>query len=310
MDDRDRPPAREDDDTTVGGSGFTPSDPGRGAFRAAIACFAVATISGIGAAWAYAADGSDRLLGVCLALALSGIGFGLAMWARSLDLDEHVVQAREPLRTTTDERAEFGEIIDETVATVGRRRILTVLLGTSAAGLAVGFFGPIGSLGPKPGSALTTTAWRSGRRLVSGEGAPIARFDSGGFGQLATVFPEGFVGRDDSQVILLRLPPDTLSERTIANGTIDGWVAYSKICTHAGCSVGLFGVDDRPPDILRQLVCPCHQSVFDPTDAAKPIGGPAPRPLPQLPLGVDDNGFLIATSDFPGPVGPITWTGQ
>jgi ubiquinol-cytochrome c reductase iron-sulfur subunit len=288
---------------------FTPSDPGRGSYRAAIACFVVAACSGLGAAYAYASQRSDRWLGICIALALAGVGFGLAMWARSLDLDEHVVQPRDRLRTTEEEREQFGEVVDETTVMIGRRRVLPILLGTSLVGLAVGFFGPIGSLGPKPGSALSTTAWRRGRRLVSGEGTPIANTDSSSFGQLATVFPEGFVGRDDSQVILLRLPPDALSPRTIDNGAIDGWVAYSKICTHAGCSVGLFGVDDRPPDILRQLVCPCHQSVFDPTDAAEPVGGPAPRPLPQLPLGVDDEGFLIATSDFAGQVGPITWTG-
>ena len=79
-----------------------------------------------------------------------------------------------------------------------------------------------------------------------------------------------------------------------AGGAVNGWVAYSKICTHAGCSVGLLGVDNRPPDTLRQLVCPCHQSVFDPVDAARPVGGPAPRPLPQLPLEIDAEGFLIA----------------
>ena len=83
-------------------------------------------------------------------------------------------------------------------------------------------------------------------------------------------------------------------------------MAYSKICTHAGCSVGLLGVDNRPPDTLRQLVCPCHQSVFDPVDAARPVGGPAPRPLPQL-LEIDAEGFLIAKGDFPGVVGPLAW---
>ncbi|MEO8906979.1 MAG: Rieske (2Fe-2S) protein, partial [Microbacteriaceae bacterium] len=114
-------------------------------------------------------------------------------------------------------------------------------------------------------------------------------------------------GRDDSQVVLLRLPPEVLSKRTVDGGAVDGWVAYSKICTHAGCSVGLFGVDNRPPIVVRQLVCPCHQSVFDPTDAAKPIGGPAPRALAQLRLAVDAEGFLVSTADFDRPVGPITW---
>jgi len=103
------------------------------------------------------------------------------------------------------------------------------------------------------------------------------------------------------------MPADVLSAESIDGGAVDGWVAYSKICTHAGCSVGLFGIDNRGPDVIRQLVCPCHQSVFDPTDAARPVGGPAPRPLPQLPLAVDDEGYLIATADFDRPVGPGAW---
>ena len=284
-----------------------PADGRRGAFTAAIVAFAVATAGGILAAVAYATDRSDRLLGIGLALCLFGIGAGLGLWGRSLGVDEHVVQQRERLRTTEDERAEFAEIVDETADTVGRRNILVILLGTSVAGLIAAIVGPIGSLGPSPGRALATTAWRPGRRLVTSDGTSI-RADGTGFGQLATVFPDGAIGRDDSQVVLLRMAPEELSERTVTSGALDGWVAYSKICTHAGCSVGLFGVDDRPPDLVRQLVCPCHQSVFDPTDAAEPIGGPAPRPLPQLPLDVDTDGYLVARSDFDGPVGPITWT--
>ena len=71
--------------------------------------------------------------------------------------------------------------------------------------------------------------------------------------------------------------------------------------------MGLFGIDNRAPDQIRQLVCPCHQSVFDPLDGARPVGGPAPRPLPQLALAVDDAGHLVAQADFAGPVGPIAW---
>ena len=98
-----------------------------------------------------------------------------------------------------------------------------------------------------------------------------------------------------------------LTSRTVDGGAVEGWVAYSKICTHAGCSVGLFGIDNRPPDTLRQLVCPCHQSVFDPLDGARPVRGPATRSLPQLRLGVDAQGFLVAQSDFDRVVGPVAW---
>jgi ubiquinol-cytochrome c reductase iron-sulfur subunit len=214
---------------------------------------------------------------------------------------------REPLHTTAEEQQDLEDEIEMTKNTVGRRKLLVGLLGGSFASLAVGFVGPIGSLGPRPRGERSRTGWAAGRRLVTSESRPI-ELASGPYDQLTTAFPDGFVGRDDSQVVLLRMREDLLSEQTVAQGAIDGWVAYSKICTHAGCSVGLFGVDDRPPKVIRQLVCPCHQSVFDPTDAANPVGGPAPRPLPQLSLGVDDEGFLVANGDFERPVGPITWT--
>ena len=58
---------------------------------------------------------------------------------------------------------------------------------------------------------------------------------------------------------------------------------------------------------MRELLCPCHQSAFDPLDAAKPVAGPAPRSLPQLPLTVDDDGYLVAAACSDGPVGPIAW---
>ena len=276
------------------------------AYRAAVAAFSLAVVGGVVAAVGYATSHTDHLLGLGLAVALGGIGFGLVSWAKFLDFDEHVVQMREPLRTTEAERDDFHDEIEMTKQTIGRRRLLTVLMTGSLASLAAGFVGPIGSLGPKPRGELDRTGWTAGRRLVTSDGAPI-EVGSGAFDQLATVFPEGWVGRDDSQVVLLRVRPELLTERTIAGGAVDGWVAYSKICTHAGCSVGLFGVDDRAPDVRRQLVCPCHQSAFDPVDAAEPVGGPAPRPLPQLPMAVDDEGYLVATSDFAGPVGPITW---
>lgn len=275
------------------------------ALRAAVISFAVAIIGGIVAAVGYSTEATEVVLGIGLAMALTGIGFGLVAWAKYLDLDEHVAEAREPLRLSPAERTAMREVVENTRHTVGRRKLLVGLLGASFLSLVVGFVGPIGSLGPKPRGERARTSWRAGSRLVTLDGTPIERSASG-FGQLETVFPEGAIGVDDSQVVLLRLPPDLLSDDTAA-GAADGWVAYSKICTHAGCSVGLFGIDNRPPDVLRQLVCPCHQSIFDPLDGARPVGGPATRSLPQLPLDVDGEGFLVARRDFDEPVGPIAW---
>ena len=280
------------------------------AYRTAVVGFIIAIIGGLVAAWAYWTDRTTHGLGIGLALALGGIGVGLVSWAKYLDLPENIAQQRHELRTTEEERADFDDEMKMTGETVGRRTLLVALFAGGFGSLVIGFVGPIGSLGPKPSGELRHTGWSAGKRLVTSEGLPIsADTEPAIFDQLATIFPEGEIGRDDSQVVLLRMQPDALTDRTLDGGSLDGWVAYSKICTHAGCSVGLFGIDDRPPDVVRQLVCPCHQSVFDPTDGAKPIGGPAPRSLAQLPLAVDDEGFLVAQSDFDRPVGPITWTG-
>jgi ubiquinol-cytochrome c reductase iron-sulfur subunit len=276
------------------------------AYQAAITSFVIATAGGLAAVYGYWSEDSERVLGLGLATALLGIGFGLVSWSKYLDLDENVVQERHSFRTTEEEREDFHEEVEMTVETVGRRKLLTLLFAGSIGSLALGFIGPIGSLGPRKGSIRGGTSWTAGSRLVTSSGEPILAAD-GGFDQLATVFPDGAIAVDDSQVVLLRVRPGLFTERTVEGGTADGWVAYSKICTHAGCSVGLFGIDDRPPDVLRQLVCPCHQSVFDPLDAAKPVGGPAPRSLPQLAIEVDDEGYLVAQSDFDRPVGPISW---
>ena len=255
---------------------------------------------------AYATEQTDLLLGLGLAAALGGIGFGLVSWAKFLDLDEHAVQQRERLTMTPDDVKGLEEELELTRETVGRRKLLVGLLGVSFVSMLVGFVGPIGSLGPRPRGERGRTSWRAGSRLVTSEGEPVESA-AGSFDQLITVFPEGAIGVDDSQVVLLRLPPDLLTGRTVERGAVDGWVAYSKICTHAGCSVGLLGVDNRAPQTLRQLVCPCHQSVFDPLDSARPVGGPAPRPLPQLAIEVDAEGFLVAKGDFTGVVGPLAW---
>jgi ubiquinol-cytochrome c reductase iron-sulfur subunit len=102
--------------------------------------------------------------------------------------------------------------------------------------------------------------------------------------------------------VLIRVEPGQLqlAEAAMA-GAPDGLVAYSKICTHAGCPLGLYLA------ATHELRCPCHQSTFDVLDGAKPVYGPAPRPLPQLPIEIAEDGVLIATGDFPAPVGPSFW---
>ncbi len=105
-------------------------------------------------------------------------------------------------------------------------------------------------------------------------------------------------------VLLVRLDPrDIVSEQAPAgeSWSYDGIVAFSKICTHVGCPVALYEQQ------THHLLCPCHQSTFDVADSAKVVFGPAKRPLPQLPITVDDEGYLVAQSDFHEPIGPSFW---
>jgi ubiquinol-cytochrome c reductase iron-sulfur subunit len=159
------------------------------------------------------------------------------------------------------------------------------------------------TLGPSPLPDLRRTGWRPGRRLVDEHGAPVP-VDRLTVDSVLTVFPEGATAREreDSQVILLRVAPGVLVPAPDRAGwSPQGHVAFSKICTHAGCPVGLYQAE------THQLVCPCHQTLFDVTSGAEPVFGPAARPLPQLPIAVED-GVLIATDDFTEPVGPGFWS--
>ena len=141
----------------------------------------------------------------------------------------------------------------------------------------------------------------AGRRLVDTEGNPI-RLGDLDVGSIATALPEGDETGGQLPSRLIRVGTDALRLDDEHRGmTVDGHVAYSKVCTHAGCPVGLFDVD------TGQLICPCHQSVFLATEGARPTAGPAARALPQLPIGVDADDYFIALGDFPEPIGPSYW---
>jgi ubiquinol-cytochrome c reductase iron-sulfur subunit len=82
-------------------------------------------------------------------------------------------------------------------------------------------------------------------------------------------------------------------------------VAFSKICTHAGCPASLYEQQ------TSRLLCPCHQSQFEVLQDAKPVLGPATRSLPKLPLtvevGADGRQYFLAASDFHEAIGPAFW---
>ncbi len=278
-----------------------PEDHDHGAERAIAASFVVSLLSSLALAAVYWRGGQPQLEGVFLALALGGFGVGLVMWGRRLLPHQLVTQEREALPTTGDERRELVDSL-ERGRPLGRRSLLVRLLAAAGGAFGLAAFFPIRSLGPSPGRSLEETAWRSARRLVNEDGVAV-RADDVPLGGLVTVFPEGHEGSADAQTVLIRVRPGTLDPRPgREDWAPEGLVAYSKVCTHAGCPVGLYDAGSH------QLLCPCHQSAFDVLDAAEPVFGPAARALPQLPLDIDDDGFLRARGDFSEPVGPAWWT--
>jgi ubiquinol-cytochrome c reductase iron-sulfur subunit len=152
--------------------------------------------------------------------------------------------------------------------------------------------------------------WKKGTRLTKDPtGLPIKASDVT-LGSVFHVIPEGLAELEHHKleekakaaVLLVRLDPKDIKESAErASWSYNGIVAYSKICTHVGCPVALYEQQ------THHLLCPCHQSTFDVTDECKVVFGPASRPLPQLPIAVDAEGYLIAQSDFTEPVGPSFW---
>jgi ubiquinol-cytochrome c reductase iron-sulfur subunit len=290
------------------------------------ASFTLAFIAGCGFIAAYvglevhsvdAVLRSNLALGLSLSVTLLALGFGALIWVRQVMPDYEMVEERHDLRSTDAERASFQEYFEEgTAASQFVKRPLirrTLLLATLP--LAVIPIVILRDLGPLPGTSLRYTVWSPGRRLlVYGTNQPLTPAEFSAPGSAITIVPEGYTDDPDAlakaTVTLIRFVPGQLQIPTryagdtligTMNWTIDNIVAYSRICTHVGCPVGLY------EQTTHHLLCPCHQSTFDASTGATVIFGPAPRPLPQLPLTTDAQGYLVAKSDFTQPVGPSFW---
>jgi ubiquinol-cytochrome c reductase iron-sulfur subunit len=282
------------------------TEPGRGtvrerrAARVVGALFLLATLAAAGLTVTYSLGGQPQVEGLLLGASLGCIGVACAVWAKHLLPDEPYVEERPPL----DEGPAEAEALAADLARareLTRRPALVRLAGLAGAGLVAAFVLPIRSLGPRPGKSSLRTPWRGGRRAVTADGRPVVAAEVP-VGGLVTIFPEHATEQASGQAVLLRVSPDRLRLPTDRRGWApDGLVAYSKICTHAGCPVGLYQAESHT------LLCPCHQSVFDVLRGARPVTGPAAWPLPQLPLAVDADGIVRATGDFSSPVGPGWW---
>jgi ubiquinol-cytochrome c reductase iron-sulfur subunit len=257
--------------------------------------------AGIGLLILYALGGQVQLEGALLFVALSGVGFSLILWGKYLFPPEIVTEPRGEHESPEAERLEMEKTFLEGEREITRRSLLVRMLVGAFGALGLAAIFPIRSLGPSPGRALFETAWTAGTRLVDTNGELI-RVDDLDVDGVVTVFPEGVPPRADSTAILVRVQPDQLALPEGRNQDApDGNVCYSKLCTHAGCPVGLYVAE------THELQCPCHFSAFDVLNGAQPTFGPAARPLPQLPLEVDNQGYLVARSDFTAPVGPGFW---
>jgi len=271
----------------------------------AIAAYFVIGIAGVAVfGAAYWQNWKPWTLGLSLGVGLFFLGFGVSAWGKYLMPQGPFSEARHALHSARAEReAISAALVERTGLVVRRRRMLLGLLGTGVGIFSiVAIFPLLRSLGPLPGLTLTKTNWRRGSLLVDASGRAVHKDDLAP-GGLVTVFPAGYEKNDQTlavdQTVLIRAQTTALvTEPGRASWAPDGYVAYSKLCTHSGCPVGLYERE------LRLLVCPCHQSMFRIDDGAVPEFGPAPRPLPQLPLYIDSSGFLRAQAGYDQPVGP------
>jgi ubiquinol-cytochrome c reductase iron-sulfur subunit len=273
----------------------------RGAIKAIGTSFTVSALASIGLFVVYALGGQPQVEGALLGVALGGLALGFVVWGKVLMPAGPFVEEREPMAVPAWEREDLDRDLVRGEEVMRRRTFLRRMLYAAAAALGVAAILPIRSLGPSPGRSLFRTRWRPGSLVATAEGTPIS-VDDLPVGGILTVFPEGHTDAADSQAVLIRVEESLLRPSAgRETWSPQGYVAYSKICTHAGCPVGLY--EQR----RHQLFCPCHQSVFEVLDGARPTAGPATRALPQLPLEVDDQGLLRAQRDFDEPVGPDFW---
>ncbi|MEJ7756338.1 MAG: Rieske 2Fe-2S domain-containing protein [Nocardioidaceae bacterium] len=257
-------------------------------------------------------------LGASLGLALLAIGIGAIQWAKKLMDDHEVIEMRHPVASSEEDRAATLGMLNDGIKESGfgrRPMIRNSLLG------ALGVLGLpavvlLGDLGPLPGRTQFSTVWTKGMRVVTDvSGLPIKAADLE-VGELVNAEPailfetdeegervlegtEALQAKAKAAVIVVRIRPEDITPAEgRENWGVDGILCYSKICTHVGCPISLYEQQ------THHVLCPCHQSTFDLSDGGSVIFGPGKRPLPQLPLSVDEEGYLIATSDFTEPVGP------
>jgi ubiquinol-cytochrome c reductase iron-sulfur subunit len=274
-----------------------------------VALFAAATLSAAGFVVAFLLEASTQVLGLTLGGALVFLAGAFGVAGNGLVPQVTAVEPRPRLEHREEHGALEREVRDGGEG-ISRRGLLTVAGLGAGVTLGAALVVPAASLGPAVGDSPSNTPWRRGRRLVDEQGEPL-RADAVVQGSVVTAFPEGADQRElGSPVVVVRVDPATLDlPRGRAGWAPEGLLAYSKICTHAGCAVTLYRSPLYEPTAGHEpaLQCPCHYSTFAVRRGAEVTLGPAGRPLPQLPLAIAADGGLVAGGPLSGPVGPSWW---
>lgn len=270
-----------------------------------VTSFVLAALAGAGFAATYVLGLGNLWYGGTFGAALMFLAIGLGLWSKLIDkASPDYVEERDVGPTPEPQFDQFMGAL--TSQPVPRSRVLWGMLGVAGGTLGLAALFPLRSLFPQmgidPQRSLESRVYKRGQAIVTEDGTGV-KPDDLEVGSVLTVFPDGFnIKEAAGATILVRVDPADLQlPANRANWTVDGVIAYSKLCTHAGCPVGLYS------DESQQLLCPCHHSIFDVTDGGKPVEGPASHPLPMLPLGTDADGFLVARGGFDRPVGAAWW---
>jgi len=251
------------------------------------------------------------VLGLTLGVALFCIGAGAVHWARTLMSDEEHPSERHPIEADPDVRAkvlaDFKQGAEE--SGFGRRKLIRNTMFGALGLLPLSALWLFRDLGPLPTTKLEHTAWSKGKLLVNMNTDQPLKASDIQTGSLTFAKPQGVEESDEdfqevmakAALMIVRIAPEDIKSRQSAEWGYEGVLAYSKICTHVGCPISLYEQQ------THHVLCPCHQSTFDLSDAGKVIFGPAGHPLPQLRISVNSQGYLEALGDFTKPVGPGYW---
>ncbi|AOW94733.1 menaquinol-cytochrome C reductase [Rhodococcus sp. WMMA185] len=292
--------------------------------------------------WQYAGAGEENygayslytpLIGLTMGLAILGLGFGAVQFTKKFIPEEVSIQDRHDGKSSETDRktivAELGDSLE--TSTIGRRKLIKRSLIFGGGALGIMSVMPLGGLVKNPWaqgdeSPLWVSGWTPRYEgetiyLRRDTGRPddvvLVRPEDLDAGSMETVFPFRESDRGDHEALLdglrgvrnatmlIRLRTED-TERVIKRKGQESfnygdYFAYSKICTHLGCPTSLYEQQ------TNRILCPCHQSQFDALTYGKPIFGPAARALPQLPITVNEEGFLVANGDYVEALGPAFW---